>query len=161
MKSNPPSRVLARIALCLLMSLAGMLATGCGRGGQPPPLSSQDQSVLDTYEQIRLALANDDFPTAKKRAIDLIDLVKSSDSTARPSAIQADAQIIVDASALDRQRQGFRALSAQLTPLVKGRPGYYLFSAPIEPQAVWIQRGDSADNPYLGKVMHDAGAPTS
>ncbi len=114
--------------------------------------------MLGAYEQIRGALADDDFPGARKRATELVSLVKSSDSNARASTIQADAQTIIDATALDRQREAFRSLSAQLAPLVKRRPGYYLFASPLEAQAIWIQRDASPGNPYMGKVMHDSGA---
>lgn len=135
-----------------------MLMTGCGRG-QPPPLSDHDQSVLAAYEQIRHALADDDFTATKKRALVLVNLVKPADSNARASSVQNEAQTMIDATALDRQRQAFLSLSKELVPLVKGRPGYYLFGSPLEPQAIWIQRDASPDNPYMGKVMRDSGSP--
>ena len=143
-------------SLCLLL-----INAGCGHGhtnSRPASsLSPTDRDTLDQYEQIRAALAKDDLRSARVAAITMAAHLKPSDAAAPAPALLAPAQGVATAPALDRARQLFKILSAKVIPLADGVEGYYVMTCPIPSSGDWIQQKAQADNPYLGKAMHEYG----
>jgi hypothetical protein len=139
--------------------LCSLILTGCGGPSQRPAssLSERDRTVLASYEQIRAGLAQDDARAARSGALSLVATLKTSHQDADTKRLLAQTQALLDARALDLERQAFAPLSASLIPLVQGVEGYYVMTAPPGVGADWIQRTSEVDNPYLGKAMHSTG----
>ena len=131
---------------------------GCGRHVASRPassLSESDRALLDRYEDIRAALATDDFRAVKRAGTAMNVVVKKAPHPAE-ELVTATGDIGT-ALALDRARTSFEPLSAAMVKLADGVQGYYIFDTPIPAGAEWVQRTAQADNPYTGKAMHDLG----
>ena len=152
-----PSRRLAvtvPTGLCLLV-----MAVGCGRANLRPAssLSPQDKTTLDQYEQIRVALAQDDLKAAKASAGAMAASLQSADPKGPGAAALGPASDISTAPAIDRARMKFKQLSAKVIPLAHGVEGYYVLTCPVLSAGDWLQHSASPDNPYFGRAMHDYG----
>lgn len=147
--------LLALLVACLL--LVGL--AGCGHRSRPASsLSEKDRTLLAKYESIRAALVEDDLRAAKRAATDLGTYLKPApDSPATP--LDKCIQEITDARDLDKARMGFKTLSASVIPSAEGVSGYYVMDSPSADGAKWVQTMPKPDNPYMGKVMRDSGAP--
>ena len=147
--------ILAVAGLCMVLAVAG-----CGRHANSRPASSlsvKDRDALNQYEQIRAALAADDFNSAKLAANDLVKLLRPADANTPAPAALAPATSVATAAAMDRARQSFKALSAKMIPMADGVEGFYVLTCPMPSAGDWIQQKPDADNPYLGRTMHEYG----
>ncbi len=111
--------------------------------------------LLDRYEDIRAALAQDDLRSVKRAGAAMNAYLKKTPDAASPLA--SDSESIGSAVALDRARLAFEPLSANIIKLADGVEGYYIFDTPIPDGAQWVQKTAETDNPYAGKAMHDIG----
>lgn len=137
---------------------AGTLA-GCGGTRPASSLSATDKVALDDYEQIRLALADDDARNAKRAAAKMVaDLKPADDKTPAPPLLEP-AAAVADATALDTMRQRFEQLSDRVVPMVRGVDGYYVMSSDLPNTVPWVQRTKEVDNPFTGKMLHWIGEP--
>ena len=134
--------------------------SGCGHRANMRPASSllpKDRDALNQYEQIRAALAADDFNSAKLAANGLVKLLQPADASTPAPAALAPATGVATAPAMDRARQLFKLLSAKMIPLADGVEGFYVFTSSLPSAGDWIQQKPDADNPYLGRAMHEYG----
>lgn len=149
-----------------LLALSGwigglaVLLVGCSHPPPRPPvvLSEHDQAVLDDYEHIRAALADDDAAAARQYAALLAAEAKNYDAVQFSAPLLAEATALTHIIALDQARQLFKPLSATLIPMVEGVPGYYVMTSPPGMGGDWIQRTPSAENPYFGRAMLKSGS---
>ena len=140
----------------IALSLFLLALSGCGHHAAPRPasaLTDKDRTVLDRYEEIRAALSNDDLRAVKRTGTALSAYLKKNPD----AALADDAETIGNAVALDRARQAFQTMSANVVKLADGVEGYYVFETPIPAGAAWVQKTAQADNPYTGRAMHDIG----
>lgn len=103
-------------------------------------LSAADKQFLAGYEEIHVALANDDLAAAKKAAPHL----------------GADGASLGKADTLEAARTDFVRLGDKAAKLATGHPGYYLVNCPMVKKD-WVQTTDKVSNPYLGKSMASCG----
>ena len=141
--------------LCVVLAM-----TGCGHHANTRPassLSAKDRDTLNQYEQIRAALAADDFNSARLAANGLVKLLQPADAKTPSPAALAPAMSVATAPAMDRARQSFKLLSAKMIPLADGVEGFYVFTSSLPSAGDWLQQKPDADNPYLGPAMHAYG----
>ena len=160
MEKNPrlhlPSARAIAAAVCLLLPV---LCGGCGKSGKASArLNETDLKIMGQYDQIRAALASDDLRTAKKTAAALAETLKPAVADAPASPMQQSAEALANATALDRCRQVFKAMSAEAIRMTNGAQGYYVINCPMTPEGDWVQTDTKVDNPYMGKIMRDCGA---
>lgn len=137
------------ISAVVVVMAQGWMATTAG----------QEKPVLEAfshYEQIRVALSSDTLADVAKHAKALAPLAGAVAGTvAKKAADQlAAAKTIMDA------RLHFGDLSATLVPTFQAEaiPGTHAFMCPMK-QKLWMQRGDTMNNPYFGKAMATCGSP--
>ena len=106
---------------------------------------------------MRAALAADEPLATKAAANRLASLLQPKDDKAPLSPAVIAARAIAAAPALDRARQQFKILSGMIIPLADGVEGYYVMTCPLPSSGDWVQRSAQADNPYLGRAMHEYG----
>jgi hypothetical protein len=147
------------VLICwLALCLSAVALTGCGPSHRPASaLAERDRTALADYEQIRAGLAQDDAHAARSGAVALMTTLKAGQPDAATKPLLVQTQALLDARALDIERQAFATLSASLVPLARGVDGYYIMTAPTDAGAEWIQRTTEVDNPYMGKVMRSTG----
>ncbi|MBK8477730.1 MAG: DUF3347 domain-containing protein [Opitutaceae bacterium] len=105
------------------------------------PLDTAATTFLSGYEQIRLALANDQLPAARDAAKAL-----------------PEAKAIAEAKSISEARKAFKALSTRAVTLARGQPGYFIAHCTMFPGgADWVQTTDAISNPYWGKSMPHCG----
>lgn len=122
--------------------IAFALATVCGLslGASPAELSEADKQFLSAYEQVRIALADDDLVNARAEAADL----------------GGDGAAIEWSDTLADAREAFAVVSLKAVRLAKGRPGYYVaYCAKIDKE--WVQTSTKISNPYGGRDMLTCG----
>lgn len=128
--------------------------------------------LLQAYLNVQEALAADDLPTASREA-EAFGLVLSTLSeaglteealavwTASKTAIAEAAAAIAAALSMEDARSAFEALSAGVTQLVEAF-GFMAQSQIFEAfcpmafenkGALWLQRGETVNNPYFGAMM--------
>lgn len=105
------------------------------------PLDAAATVFLAGYEQIRVALADDQLATARDAAKAL-----------------PEAKAIAEAKSISDARKAFKALSARAVTLARGQPGYFIAHCTMFPGgADWVQTTDQVSNPYWGKSMPHCG----
>ncbi len=127
-------RFRAGLAACLLTSLA--LASSVSAA----EMSADDKKFLAQYEDVRTALAADNFEEARKAATTMGDA----------GATLAKASNITDA------RKEFATMSDRALKLADGQDGYYHVNCPMLKKD-WVQTSESISNPYAGKSMPTCG----
>ncbi len=105
------------------------------------PLDATATTFLAGYEQIRLALANDQLPAARDAAKAL-----------------PEAKAIAEAKSISDARKAFKTLSGRAVTIARGQPGYFIAHCTMFPGgADWVQTTDAVSNPYWGKSMPHCG----
>jgi hypothetical protein len=112
-----------------------------------------NKAVLTSYESIRVALASDDLNAAQKAATDLSK--KASD--AKNETIAKHAGELAKSDSLDKAREHFKGISAEVIKLVSGKKGYFVMTCPMVANADWVQINEKVENPYMGKKMLGCG----
>jgi hypothetical protein len=139
-------RAKIRAAIYLIVGVAAVL-----------PAMAQDNTrtkavtdAFEHYEAVRAALSADKLENVPAHAKELVVRAEAvGGAEAKKAADQlAGAKTIEDA------RTHFGTLSAILVPIFQGEKisGTTAYICPMN-QKRWIQRGDSAENPYYGKAM--------
>jgi hypothetical protein len=105
-------------------------------------LSEADRKFLASYENVRAALAGDDFAAAKKAAAE----IDGGEPVAKAKSI-ADARV------------AFKALSAKAIAKAKGHAGFYVAHCPMVKGggADWLATKKVIENPYYGSAMFACG----
>ena len=126
--------------LLSLFGGAALLLLYLSPAARSAELSAQDRSFLAGYEQVHVALANDNLTAAKKAAAHL----------------GSDGAALAKASSLDAARTEFAKLSDKAAPLTAGQPGYFVIHCPMANKD-WVQTTEKVSNPYMGKDMTSCG----
>ena len=118
------------------------------------PLSAktENNAVLNSYENVSTALANDDLPGARTAATDLSEKAKAADN----QTIAEHASELAKSDSLEAARDHFKAMSDAAGQLAKGSDQFHMMHCPMA-KANWAQSGDKVMNPYLGKKMQQCG----
>ena len=124
-----------------------------------PALAAHD-SLLDHYQAVQTALAQDDLPGAKKGAEQILK-IKSNDSTKKTLE---GARVITQATDLKTARSGFGTLSGGVVTRVKLDPAlqtkWKLYQCPMaKGYQFWLQpeKEGTVKNPYMGSAMQTCG----
>ena len=166
----------------LTVGHAGLVATRApspeAKGSEAPPetLSLPPAAVdslrgaLDAYDRIRASLAGDRYEGVATDARTLAEAARAAMHAAHStpaaipllSTIAEDADHLAAAASLDDARHAFDGLSRDTIGLVARVPelqaGWRVFQCPMaEGQPRWIQKPETADNPYLGRKMATCG----
>lgn len=139
--------VMAMMVMGLAMPVAAQ-----GTGAE----KSELDRAFEHYERIRVALAQD---TTKGVADEARALAPLAGSVAGAPAKQA-AEAVANAEDLAQARERFGTLSDALVVkfLEGGLPGVKGFFCSMKNKG-WVQRGETAGNPYYGKSMATCGTP--
>lgn len=115
----------------------------------PPPsaprsgeLSEADVAFLAGYENVRAALAGDNFEAAQKAAEGL-----------------DGAEGIAAAKSIAEARQAFKALSVKAIGMAKGHKGFFVAHCPMVKGGGgdWLATKKAIENPYYGSQMYSCG----
>jgi hypothetical protein len=122
----------------------------------PRKLTEEDNLMLGQYEAIRVALAHDDLPLARKASGSLAE-------TFSERRVRAAAQSLTASDSLESARWAFKTLSAEAVKIAKGNEGYYVMhcvvpcpenchQCPMEKFGEWVQTSPTVENPFMGKA---------
>jgi len=156
--------------------LASAVALGCDKKEAPAPEapsaevafvdpkpSEESSPLVDGYDGIRAALADDQFETTQK----LAKVYKGTVSAEAPSAAKMleGLDAIIASADIDAARDAFGTLSEGYIALLGERPalgeGLQAFRCPMaRTYKKWVQRDSKMMNPYMGKAMLECGGPT-
>ena len=110
------------------------------------------------YFEIQEALAQDSLMDVTANALALAEVVRKNPAAGFPAQLADQARALArDAVTLDGARLDFATVSGLLISYLKGRnppdglDPVHLVYDPIFTRLYWLQRGDLAQNPYLGK----------
>ena len=109
-------------------------------------------TVLQSYERVATALANDNLDAAKSAAAALQPVAE----TAGQVAIARMAGELAKADSLKEARESFKGLAGPVAKLAEGRSDWYVMMCPMA-NARWVQLGKDVANPYLGMQMRTCG----
>ncbi len=112
--------------------------------------------MLQRYETIRGALAQDDFRTAKRQAAEFEKELGSAAPESKPASLNYVASI-ASAAGIDAQREAFRGWSKLAVERTNGVQGFYVIHCPLPNCGDWVQKDANVDNPFMGKAMHNCG----
>ena len=113
--------------------------------------------MLGQYESIRASLAKDDARGAKRTAANFQRESVASAAAGADTTVSTSVAKIAAATALEPEREAFRAWSAYVIALTKNVEGFYVIHCPVPGCGDWLQTDPNVDNPYMGKSMHDCG----
>ena len=117
--------------------------------------------IVAVYDELRAALAVDDFPSAKRHAATLQRTAAAASlDTLAERAGRLSEQPADDAGGL---RAEFSKVSESLVSTLAERPEVrtelFVFECPmVEGFGKWVQRSKDLQNPYMGKRMPTCGA---
>ncbi len=163
---------MSRLAALAALAALGAAAPACGgksgptEAPTPAPLPAAPP-LVQGYDDLRAALAEDDLPRAQRTATAYATTVR--DEPPGPMDAAALARLgegldAVNAAAdLDTARRAFGLTSEGFLQLVAARPslkaGLYAFRCPMAPgYKLWVQREKTMRNPYMGRAMLACGA---
>ena len=144
-------------ALMLIVALVVFLSL-------PHRLTAAERVMLQQYELIRVALAQDDLAGAQSAASQL------SGSVPGNAEISNGVRAVANAASLDLARDEFKSLSDKVIPLAHGNDGYFVVGCPMgtcpEPCVNcqmsrfgdWVQSTATIGNPFLGAAAPKCGS---
>ena len=144
-------------ALVLILALLVFLSL-------PHRLTAEERAMLQQYESIRVALAQDDLVGAQSAALQL------SGSFSGNEKISNAARTVVNSASLDTARDVFKRLSDKVIPLARGNDGYFIVGCPMGTCPApcvncqmsrfgdWLQSTVTIGNPFLGTAGKRCGA---
>ncbi|ATP55599.1 hypothetical protein CPT03_03515 [Pedobacter ginsengisoli] len=134
--------------------------------------STQTQSLLTSYYDIKNALVNSDAAVAASKASEFSKALASVDMKSMPKAemtafmgfqdkLAFDAKHISETKDIAHQREHFANFSTNLFKLAKAvkltkDPVYYDY-CPMK-KSYWLSENEAIKNPYFGKQMLTCGA---
>ncbi len=163
----------------------GMSADGAGPAGMnettglrpieyPPIALDALRSAVDAAERTRAALARDDVAGIPEAATSIAQALKAAASAAPKdrsdlgealSHAASEAEHLARQKSLDDTRKAFAGFNADFLPLVGAdarlASGLHVFECPMFDHARWMQRAETAQNPYLGTKMLSCGTASS
>ena len=148
----PPPCWLGPVALAIA---AALLAIGCSRTPRKPAIaiSAEDRAVLNQYESVRVALADDDSRRTRLAAEKLAKAIEAPGVSPTVAKTKAAAKTLADSFRIDVSRAAFKEISAALIPICDGAEGFFVFSTSLVTDGNWIQTTGEVGNPYLGRAM--------
>nr|WP_068890574.1 DUF3347 domain-containing protein [Pedobacter panaciterrae] len=134
--------------------------------------TSETQSLLTSYYDIKNALVNSDAAVAASKAIEFSKALASVDIKAMPQAemtaftglqdkLAFDAKHISETKDISHQREHFANFSANLFKLAKvvklSKDAVYYDYCPMK-KSYWLSDNAAIKNPYFGKQMLTCGS---
>lgn len=118
----------------------------------PRKLAESDVRFLHTYEQVRIALADDNLEGAKAAA-------KPIEMESEP--LSSAAMRLIASGTLDSARNEFKVLSDHAVMLAADQPNFFIMQCitpcplhctqcPMEHFGKWVQQTPEVANPYMG-----------
>lgn len=137
--------------------------TGADGSKSAPSTAKQGElgPVVDAYDGVRAALANDDLAAATSAAKALESAAKAASLNALASSAEALGKVGTDDA--DALRLAFghvsEALIAKLADDDALRGSLHVFECPMAKGfGKWVQRDKELKNPYMGKAMLTCGS---
>jgi Cu(I)/Ag(I) efflux system membrane fusion protein len=129
----------------------------------PTAAPTGDAAIVQGYDDVRAALADDDLARTKTLATALKSAVAAAGPEAAPMTAGLDA--IVAAAEIEAARDAFGTFSEAYIKFLGARPalkeGLVAFRCPMaRGYKKWVQRDQKMMNPYMGKAMLECGGPT-
>ena len=137
------------------MIAAALLASGCSRISRKAAtaISAEDRAVLNQYEFVRVALADDDSRRTRLAAEKLAKAIEAPGVSPGVAKTKTAAKTLADSFRIDVSRAAFKEISAALIPVCDGAEGFFVFSTLLVTDGNWIQTTREVGNPYLGRAM--------
>ena len=147
-------RAALQIAVILIALAAPAFAQDQAQAKGGTPVSTAVTQAFEQYEQVRVALAADNFADASAHAK---GLAQRAEAAAGVEAKKA-ADELAAAKNIEDARKAFGDLSTLLVPVFQAAsiPGTTAYTCPMK-QKPWMQKGDKMANPYYGKSMLTCG----
>ena len=154
-------------ALCMGGLVCGHTSEVAGEASAPadPQSMPPAAAAFVYYFRIQLALYQDSLTNVAVNALALADAVRKDTSGAFPVQLAPQAIALArDAVTLAGARLDFAIVSGQFMNYLKGRTPPADLVGPVrqvydpETKLYWLQTGDVAQNPYLGKSWLPIGA---
>lgn len=131
----------------------------------PHRLTAEERVMIERYDAVRTALANDDLVAARGAAAYLVIAAQVNKPILRA------ATLLQKSHSLGTARSAFAAMSKTVVSLANGNDGYYRIGcsqtmgrcpAPCEPCETlnfgdWIQTSPVVQNPFMGRAHPDCG----
>ena len=159
-----PTRRQIRLGLFAAGAVLAVIVALVAWGSLPHRLTANERVMIQQYDQVRAALADDDLAKARAAASSLLEV--SRDDT----RIQQAALTLSQAESLRAARVLFSRISSRVIKLVSGNDGYYRVGCsmpggcPAECQPCdtigfgdWIQTSPVVQNPFMGRAHPDCG----
>ena len=129
----------------------------------PAAAATGDAAIVQGYDDVRAALADDDLARTKTVATALKATVGGAGPDAAPMVAGLDA--IIAAADIEVARDAFGTFSEAYIKFLGARPalkeGLVAFRCPMaRGYKKWVQRDKKMMNPYMGKAMLECGGPT-
>lgn len=165
---------MARSASAMGSAAPHSAATPIRRVDYPPLALDALRSASDTLERIRAALAADSVAGVSEAAHSIAEATHAAAAatpkdrtdlaTALGGAAKA-AEALEATKSVDEARKAFALLNQRLLPALgtdaRLTAGLRVFECPMFEHAPWAQRGETAQNPYMGSKMLTCGNPSS
>lgn len=152
-----------RLALPIFATLLLLpLLAGCGGGKAKKPassLSASDKAAVVLYEEVRIALAEDDMRKARFAADRLLKAMETSGVSAGLVKVAAATKAISETARIDTMRSAFKDVSAAVIKVAGEVEGYYVFDSPMIVEGRWLQTTPTPMNPFLGRALSTLGNP--
>ena len=130
----------------------------------PHRLTAAERVMLEQYESIRVALAQDNLAAAQSAASQLSGSFPGNEKIANAS------RAVANAASLEEARERFKILSNKVIPLARGNDGYFIVGCPMGTCPApcvncqmsrfgdWVQSTATVGNPFLGAAARRCGA---
>lgn len=124
----------------------------------PQPPSESAQIIFDHYIKIQTALAQDSLEGVAESAVTIAKAVRSDPARTFAFRVANRADLLARAKKLTQARAALVRLTFPLSEYAKKShlAGFYEGWCPMQ-RTYWLQSGQTADNPYMGKAMPRCG----
>lgn len=143
------------IALFAILSLLPLLA-GCGGAKAKRPaseVSAPDKAVIAAYDEVRLALVDDDMRKARNAGDRLVKALDAAGVSAALVKAKPPAKSISESPRIDAIRNAFKEVSKTVIAFCGDVEGYYVFDSPMIVDGNWLQTSKTPGNPFLGRAL--------
>jgi hypothetical protein len=137
-------------------------APAAGQTTAAAPAASPNRLLLTSYERISNALANDDLRTAHQEARTfrtVCQMVCDKNGGDQAKECKPHLQAFLDEKEIDKAREHFKKISAEVIKLAQKEEGYLVMTCPMAGEnADWVQSSREVRNPYHGSRMLRCGS---
>ena len=144
----------------LAASLLVAVLAGCGGGKAKKPassLSAEDKAVIESYEEVRIALSDDDMRRVRAAGDRLRKSMEAKGVSAEITKQVSAAKAISETPRIDTMRGAFKDVSKGVLAVASEIEGYYVFESPMVVDGRWLQTTEKPGNPFLGRALSTLG----